>query len=69
MQNIPLLAFLAEAFQCHMHHYQCLPIADLPRPPNIDNGAHGTENLQLKSQVSEDFACEIYLIIYATLLL
>ena len=28
----------------------------LPEPPIIENGAHGTENLMLKIQVSEDCA-------------
>ena len=29
---------------------------NLPRLPSIENGAHSTENLLLKTQVSEDFA-------------
>ena len=27
-----------------------------PGPPSIDNGAHGSEKLLLKTQVSEDFS-------------
>ena len=27
MQNLHLLEYLAEAFQCHVHHYQCLTIS------------------------------------------
>ena len=30
--------------------------------PNIDNGAYGTENLLLKTQVSEDFHSEMNII-------
>ena len=30
--------------------------ADPSGPPRFDNGAHGTEKLLLKVQVSEDFA-------------
>ena len=49
MQNLHLLEFLAEAFRCHVHHFQ-------PRLPSIENGSHGTEKLLLKTQLSEDFA-------------
>ena len=27
MQNLDLLEFLAEAFRCHVHHFQCLVVA------------------------------------------
>ena len=27
MQNLHLLEFLAEAFQCHVHHFQCLVVS------------------------------------------
>ena len=77
MQNLHLPEYSAEAFRCHVHHFQYLAvpvelvgmkfvfrfmvvgIAEvlvLPGPPSIENGAHGTEALLLKSQVSEDFA-------------
>ena len=59
-----LLEFLAEAFRCHVYHYQCLAVpVDLAairqqpvrmEPPSIDNGAHGTEKLLIKTQISED---------------
>ena len=26
MQSLPLLEFLAEAFRCHVHHFQCLVV-------------------------------------------
>ena len=45
MQNLHLLEFLTEAFQCHMDHY-----------PSTDNSVHNTEKLLLKTQVSEFFA-------------
>jgi hypothetical protein len=57
MQNLHSLEFLAEAFQCHVHHFQCLvvPVELLPGLLSVENGAHGTEKLKLKTQVSEDF--------------
>ena len=36
----------------------------LPGSPNIDNDAHGTKNLLLKIQVSEDLNSEVNLVIY-----
>ena len=42
MENLHLLEYWAEASHC-----QCLI---------IENSAHGTEKLLLKTQVSEDFA-------------
>jgi hypothetical protein len=34
-----------------------------PGPPSIENGAHSTEKLLLKTQVSEDFASDVNLLI------
>ena len=61
MQNLHLLEFLAEASQCHVCHFQYSEnLTSLqPVPPGlpiIENGAHGTEKLLLKTEVSEDFA-------------
>jgi hypothetical protein len=58
MQNLHLLEFSAEAFWCYVYHYQCL-IVRVTVPlglPSIDNGAHGTEKLLLRTQVSKDLA-------------
>ena len=49
MQNLNSLEFLAEAFQCHVHHFP-------PGLSSIKNGVHDTEKLLLKIQMSEDFA-------------
>ena len=45
MQNLHFIKFPAEAFRCHVHHYQyfCGP-------------GHGAEKLLLRTQVSEGFA-------------
>jgi hypothetical protein len=52
MQNLHLFEFLAEAFRCHVHHFQCLVLG----LPSMKNGAHGTEEkFLLKTQRSEDF--------------
>ena len=53
MQDIYLLEFLAEAFQCSVHQYQMLHSTS--GPPSINNGAHDTEKLLLKTQVCEEF--------------
>ena len=44
------LEFLAEAFRCHVHHFQCLTVP--MEPSSIENDAHGIEKLLLKTQVS-----------------
>jgi hypothetical protein len=41
-----LLDYLAEAFRCHVHHFQCLA-------PSNENGAHDIEKLLLETQVGE----------------
>ena len=46
-----LLEFLAEAFRCHVHHFQCLTV------PVELNDAHGIEKLLLKMQVSWTSSC------------
>jgi hypothetical protein len=56
MQNLYLLEFLAEAFRCHAHHFQCLAVPMEPGSPRIKNNAHGTKKLLLKTLVSEDLA-------------
>ena len=63
MQNLQLLDCLAEAFRCHVLHYQCLEVpADLPR---IDNGAHGIDklvkNTQIKVILSQVYLMAIFL--------
>ena len=46
MQNLNSTEFLAELFLC--------PVPS--GPPSIENAAHDTEKLLLKTQVSSDFA-------------
>ena len=49
------LIFLAEAFRCHVHHFQQLTGELQPVPPgpsSIENDAHGIEKLLLKIKVS-----------------
>ena len=64
-----LLKFLAEAFQCHVHHFQCLTVpVELAQVPlglsSIENDAHSIKKLLLKIQVSEKFLhSEVNLII------
>jgi hypothetical protein len=43
------MSFLAEA--CLVHHFQCLVVLVELGPSIIENGAHGTEKLLLKTQV------------------
>ena len=47
MQEIVQFEFLAEAFRCHVHHFQCLAV-----PGTIENDAHVIEKLLLKTRVS-----------------
>ena len=57
MHSLPLLEYAAEAFQCHVHHYQCLTVqVELLGEPSIVNDAHDSENLLLNTQVRKDFA-------------
>ena len=49
MQNLHLLEFLAEAFWCHDHHFQCLAV-----PVELENGVYATKKLLLETQVNED---------------
>ena len=52
MQEPVQLEFLAEAFLCHVHHFQCLTVPVDQDWTSIENDAHGIENLLLKTQVS-----------------
>ena len=63
-ETFHLLEFLAKAFRCQVHNFQCLavPVEMLfntsqdrvpPGPSSIENDAHDIEKLLLKSQVSE----------------
>ena len=47
---VKLTRVLAEAFRCHVHHFQCLAgLVELPQgPSSIENDAHGIEKLLLK---------------------
>ena len=47
MQELVQLEFLAEAFRCHVLHFQYLT-----GPSSIENDADGIEKLLLKTQVS-----------------
>ena len=51
MQNLHLLEFLAEAFQCHVPHIQCLAVLVELGSSSIENDAPGTEKLLLETQV------------------
>ena len=53
VRTFHLLEFLAEAFRCHVHHFQCLTV--IPGPSSTENDAHGIEKFLLKTQVSEKF--------------
>ena len=50
MQNLHLLEFLAKDFRCLVHIFQYLEVPVEPALPSIENGAHGTEKLLLKTQ-------------------
>ena len=54
-----LLEFLAEAFRCHVHHFQCLTVP--PGSLSIENDAH--EKLLLKTQVNKFLHSEVNLLI------
>ena len=47
MQELAQLKFLAEAFRCHVYHFQFFS-----GPSSIEIDAHGIEKLLLKTQVS-----------------
>ena len=56
MQNLHLPECSAEAFECHVHHYQGLVVLIvLLELPSINNGAHGTEKFLPNTRVNEDF--------------
>ena len=50
MKNLHQFEFL-EAFQCHVHHFQCLtvPVAVPLGMLSIENGVHGTEKQILEN--------------------
>ena len=54
MKIVHLFDFLADAFRCLMHHYECLVVP--PGPPSIENGSHDTKKFLLKTQGREDLA-------------
>ena len=43
---VQLTSVLADAFRCHLHHFQCLSVP--VELSNIENGAHDIEKLLLK---------------------
>ena len=72
MENLHMLEFFAEAFQCHVHHFRCLAVpvelaaikfvaASSSGTINIENGAHDAEKLLLKTQVSEVNLITLYI--------
>ena len=63
MKNLHLPEFLAETLRYHVHDFPWLEVPVelvfvifLPGPPSIENGALGTEQFLLETQVSENFA-------------
>ena len=63
-----LLEFLAEAFRCHVHHFQCLTALVELGPSSIENDAHGIKKLLLKTQVSWASSCIVKWIYYYNIL-
>jgi hypothetical protein len=67
MQNLHFLEYSAEVLvSCSPLSILASPGRVLPGPPRIDNGAYGTEKLQVNTQVTEHLHSEPNLLIYYT---